>query len=395
VNPDIYGQRRISMLTGELRQQVFQNHLLNQFKRSGTTPDGLAAWPEVMKHAPVQRIRVFTGMPETGTYNHHAGLCRWRDQYCYVWSNSAVHEDHPGQSVLLSMSADFRAWTEPLCVAPGAVAGDLWRVSAGVAVFSDRLTVFVITKTRHLVSRKPGMSANEPAVERTRIDVFTSDDSISWREQTILEGCSMLEPPRLTQAGRLLCAGTLGTEDPVVLLWPGRDPLQTPEIVKLPHDRARGLDAGVFPYGEASWYQTDQGDIFLFHRNETDAVRLSVAVSRDGGLSWTEPMPSDIPDSMSRVSAGRLPDGRFYLVGNTVADLMNRIPLILTLSNNGYKFETQYILLDEPTAISFPGALKVHGHQYPATLAENDRLLVAYSVNKEHMELLTVDLREL
>ena len=38
---------------------------------------------------------------------------------------------------------------------------------------------------------------------------------------------------------------------------------------------SRGMDAGRFPYGEASWYQTDDGTIFMFHRNETDELRLS------------------------------------------------------------------------------------------------------------------------
>ena len=52
-----------------------------------------------------------------------------------------------------------------------------------------------------------------------------------------------------------------------------------------------------------------------------------------------------------------------------------------------YSSETQF----EPTTIAFPGALKAHGYQYPCTLVEEDRLIVTYSVNKEHMELLTVN----
>lgn len=129
----------------------------------------------------------------------------------------------------------------------------------------------------------------------------------------------------------------------------------------------------------------------MFHRNETDEMRLRVSVSQDGGRSWTPPMLSNIPDSKSRVSAGRLADGRFFLINNAIADLLNRVPLMISISSDGVKFERQYFLINETTAIAFPGALKAHGHQYPCALVEQDRLIVAYSVNKEHMELLTVD----
>ena len=64
---------------------------------------------------------------------------------------------------------------------------------------------------------------------------------------------------------------------------------------------------------------------------------------------------------------------------------------MISLSSDGVKFERQHFLINEPTAIAFPGALKAHGYQYPCALVEQDRLIVAYSVNKEHIELLTVD----
>jgi len=71
--------------------------------------------------------------------------------------------------------------------------------------------------------------------------------------------------------------------------------------------------------------------------------------------------------------------------------LLNRIPLMISVSDDGYKFDRQYFLLDEPTQIAFPGALKAHGYQYPCTLVEEGRLIVTYSVNMDHMELLVVD----
>jgi hypothetical protein len=234
------------------------------------------------------------------------------------------------------------------------------------------------------------MSANEETRATHIAGMFISDDGKHWTERDIAEDCHWYEVPKLTREGRLMCAGTRRGK-PIVFLWPGDNPLEVPEIIEIPHDSSRGMDSGRFPYGEASWYETDRGEIFMFHRNETDELRLRVALSEDGGRSWTHPMLSNIPDSKSRVSAGRLHDGRYFLINNAIADLLNRVPLMISVSQDGLKFEKQYFLLNEPTRVEFPGALKAHGYQYPCSLVEEHRLIVAYSVNKEHMELLSLD----
>jgi hypothetical protein len=388
--PDVYTETRISMLTPDLRQRVRDNLVTSQFKKAGCTrPDG-QEWPAWFDHAPMRRVRVATGSRAFGTYNHQAGICRWRNRYWYVFSNGAVHEEAPGQRTLITRSEDLSSWSRPACVAPGDVSRRLWRNTGGIMGYEDRLVVFVQTKTGGGAAPKPGMSANEESRTTCTIGLVISADGENWIERDVAEDCFWYEAPRMTREGRLLCAGSrLGK--PIVFLWPGENPLEPPEIVEIPYDGSRGMDSGRFPYGEASWYQTDDGAIFMFHRNETDEMRLRVALSDDGGRSWTPPMLSNIPDSKSRVSAGRLADGRYFLINNAIADLLNRVPLMIFLSTNGAKFERQYFLIDEPTTIVFSGALKAHGHQYPCAMVEQDRLIVAYSVNKEHMELLTLD----
>ena len=386
---DIYTETRISMLTDELRQKVRNNLVTSQFGKAGCTRADGKDWPAWFDHAPIERVRVVTGSRDFGTYNHQSGICRWRGRYWYVFSNSAVDEEAPGQRTMITSSEDLSTWSKPACVAPGDATGDMWRNTGGVMGYEDKLIVFVQTKTRFRPARKPGMSANDESKSVCKVAFFISSDGENWTEQDVADDCHWYEAPRLTREGRLLCAGSRRGQ-PLVFLWPGENPLEPPEIVEIPYDDSRGMDSGRFPYGEASWYETDDGTIFMFHRNETDELRLRVALSEDGGRSWTHPMLSNIPDSKSRVSAGRLSDGRYYLVNNAIADLLNRVPLMISVSRDGLKFEKQYFLLNEPTTIAFPGALKAHGYQYPCTLVEEDRLIVAYSVNKEHMELLTV-----
>jgi len=392
--PDLFETKRISMLTPDLRMQVFQYLIGSQFTKSGTTRQDGGPWPEVFDKIDVERVRIATGTPQFGTYNHQSGICKWQDRYWYVFSNSAVDEEVPGMRTMISSSEDLKQWSEPTCVAPGDVDSEMWRQTGGVYPHGDRLVVFVQTKKFYHPTATAGMSGGDITREKHRVGLFWSTDAVNWTEQNVADDCYWFEAPKLTAESRLLCGGTLSNR-PIVFLWPGDDPFEQPELVPIPYDDFHSLDAGRFPYGEHSWYQIDDGTIVLFMRNETDELRLRVSLSEDGGKSWTEPMLSDIPDSMSRVSAGRLADGRFYLVNNAIADLLNRVPLMISLSDDGYKFDQQLLLLSEPTKISFPGALKAHGYQYPCTMVEEDRLIVTYSVNKEHMELLTVDVSKL
>ena len=159
--PDIYTETRISMLTPELRQRVRDNLVTSQFTKAGCTrPDG-KDWPAWFDHAPIRRIRVATGSRAFGTYNHQAGICRWRGKYWYVFSNGRVDEEAPGQRTLITRSEDLAAWSRPGCVAPGDVQGRMWRNTGGIMGYDDRLVVFVQTKTGGGAARRPGMSARD------------------------------------------------------------------------------------------------------------------------------------------------------------------------------------------------------------------------------------------
>ena len=133
----------------------------------------------------------------------------------------------------------------------------------------------------------------------------------------------IFEAPRLTAEGRLLCVTTTRNEGPAILLWPGDDLLAQPEYIQVPEP-----DGASFPYGESTWYQLDSGRIMVFWRDEGASCRVYVNHSDDGGRTWSTPVLSDIPDSMSRLYAGRLSDGRYYLVNNAIATLLDRRPLM-------------------------------------------------------------------
>ena len=272
---------------------------------------------------------------------------------------------------------------------------------AGFTPWSNKLILYYVTR---VCIPDP----NEAGGRRYKEGAFSlnacvTSDGTTWETYPeLLKGTVwMFEAPRLTRDGTWLAGGTVGgpavyrgswleaetAGGPVVYRWPQDNPLGEPEIVPLrEHD-----SEGVFPAGEASWYQTDEGRIWMYWRDEGGSLRLYVSVSDDDGKTWVGPLLSDFPDSVSRVRVGRLPDDRYFLIGNSYPHLYDRGHLMISLSDDGEKFTKMYTLIDDPTAQRVKGLLKQHGYQYPCSVVDGDRLLVAYSVNKEDIECGIVD----
>lgn len=307
-----------------------------------------------------------------------------------------------GQSVFIAHSDDCRIWSEPILLAKGDEQQGMARKICGLYPYADKLYAFIQDKWDLVRAKAPSMSMHDNSKVSYRWDVWVSCDGTDWEvdRQGHLDIMSMFENPRLTKDGRLMVPISTHERKPGVLLWPGDDPTQSPQIVEMPYagkpdNYYHGHDEGLFLYGEASWYTDDDGCIWMFHRDESASGYLGLTLSEDGGQNWTEVMRSNFPDSMSRVCAGRLNDGRFYLVGNSTRMHMDRNFFALSLSDDGTRFNKMYRLIKEPIRQRFQGHLKCHGYQYPSCLVDGDRLLIGYSVNKEDIEIGIVDAAEL
>src|SRR5208283_4945690 len=115
--------------------------------------------------------------------------------------------------------------------------------------------------------------------------------------------------------------------------------------------------------------------------------------SRDNGATWSAPLETEFSDTNAKFHFGRLPDGRFYYVGNPVGD--GRTPLALSLSREGVKFDEHFILGSEHYAMRRPGGGKGGEYGYPHTLIHVGYLLVIVSRQKEAVEVLRVALADL
>jgi hypothetical protein len=71
----------------------------------------------------------------------------------------------------------------------------------------------------------------------------------------------------------------------------------------------------------------------------------------------------------------------------TQLDVYDRSVLTLATSRDGRVFDQAWCLRGGPTASRYDGRYKTNGYQYPHALSWNGALHVAYSVNKEDVQV--------
>jgi hypothetical protein len=146
---------------------------------------------------------------------------------------------------------------------------------------------------------------------------------------------------------------------------------------------------------EGSFYQTDDGRLHMLLRNTArlNARRLWLSESSDNGVTWSTPVETEFSDTNAKFHFGRLPDGRFYYVGNPVGG--GRTPLALSLARDGVRFTDHYILGDSHYESRRPGRWKGGEYGYPHSMVHDGFLWVIVSRQKEAVEVLRVALSEL
>jgi hypothetical protein len=354
---------------------------------AGWHPAMPAGWGE-FPPVPFERSVVYRGSPDRWAYSHHQSIARFRDRVVVSWSNGLRHEDYVGQEVHLAWSRNGQTWSEPIAVAATPAESGLVRNNAGLFATADRLYCYVgVANNFGRDVASPGM--NVVARSRIRLDVYETADLETWKlHEGVCEDVYLFEGPRPTRDGPLLCCGfSLTDHHAMVLRWddPGR-PSAVPRVVHLP-----ASSEGVLPE-QGTWYQLDDGRIFLFQRDGSLSGRLALTVSGDGGGTWSDLQRTNFPNTYSRAFAGRLSDGRFYLAGNNYDRFLDRRSLLVALSDDGTTFDRQYLLVSGATTRRVEGRHKEDGYHYPNCLVDGRRLLVTYSVNKEDIEVGIADM---
>lgn len=362
--------------------------------------------PEGTARTKLSPEKVFLYQPETEwTYSHHPAITFFDGKFLAIWSNGRVDEDAPGQRVLISTSEDFTHWSapKPLLDSMQGESGEAVLTSAGFHQYEGTLVAYAGRYEYAPQSAKDGSRPDSDTQHRnTTLLAMTTTDGESWTPPVDLKlPIVPNHPPQATRTGRLIISGNISypyTDDPKGLsgwemtgIYP-RDMLPTLFddsegfwIVK----RRMGWPVGLC---EGSFFQTDDGILHMMLRSGTD--RLWVTESTDNGTTWSEPRATGFSDDHAKFHFGRLPDGRFYYVGNPDPG-SGRNPLVLSFSRDGIHFDRHYILADEPQTQKRTGKHKGGIYAYPHTMVLDDMLYVIVSVCKESVLVMRVPLAAL
>ena len=336
---------------------------------------------------------LFSAAPGTYDYAHHASLGVHRGALHAFWSNGRDGEDRPGQVQCWSARDERGTWSAPQVLSrapnnPALHPEMTTTINGGAARGGRRLTSFY-SEYKGQPRDGAGGEGKWSLPLATGVRAYDDERGVWTHNGIILEDFLLNEGPHRTALGRWLMTG----EDHV-----GRTRLAYSDATD-PADAAwhvvgvaRG-DGRAFK-NEPTWYQRPDGTLVLLLRDDGGSRCLWVSESRNNGLSWSTPQPTNMPDATSKCCAGQLSSGTYYIISNPNPN-GERIPLTLALSDDGFVFSRLAVLRDEATAPRLSGRFKGPGYQYPNAIERGGQLHVIYSVNKEDIEVQSVCLDEL
>ena len=340
-----------------------------------------------------ESFTIFAPTPEQDRFNNGAVLIAFKGRLYAQWQSSRQDEDSPDTWVAVSHSDDGRYWSAPRVLHPAGRDGAM-HSNGGWWTDGQTLVAYINVWPKGFQSKDGGWT-----------EYLLSDDGVAWsapRRVTGVDGAPVEgvieQDPRALADGRIVTAfhtrpgmivAPFHTDDQLGISGWRRGAMEN-----LAHDEARisrELEPSLFlrrgAHGEC---------IVMVFRDQASSYRQLASESCDRGEHWGPPALTAMPDSRAKQSAGNLPDGSAYLVNAPNADRV-RIPLAVTLSPDGRRFDRSFLLRghgDLPP-LRHAGRYKRPGYHYPKSLVWNDHLYVAYAVNKEDIALTRVPLSSL
>ncbi|MBJ3784234.1 sialidase family protein [Devosia sediminis] len=335
-----------------------------------------------------ETITIFA--PEEGgqQFAHGVVLLPFKDKLYAQWQSSAKDEDGPDTTVRYAVSEDGTTWSEPMSLTEEWDEG--YKSSGGLWSDGETLVAYFNVWPADATPRGG------------HVEYVTSTDGETWTEpQPVLmaDGSPLMgifeQDPRALESGRIinfahfqpgLIATPIYTDDPLgVSGWTkgafNNLPTSNSEI-------SRELEP-------SSFVRSDDRLVAIF-RDQGNSFYKIASLSDDEGETWSDPVLTNMPDSRTKQSAGNLPDGTVYSVGNPHPNKA-RMPLAVVLSADGYMFDRAFLLraASDMQPLRFEGQYKRPSYSYPKSIVWGDHLYVSYATNKEDVELTRVPLASL
>lgn len=334
------------------------------------------------------------------SYCHHPFLCEYRGELHAIWSNGERDEDDLRQRVLHCVSKDgfdfgrheilFNAPDDHVYTACGLYdSGEALVAYAG----SYRYAAENVENGRYKV-------INDLHRDVTLL-AKTTANGVDWGEPIDLQlPITPIFGPAPLASGRLIMMGNItypiSDRKDGLTGWrmTGLPPFPWPDCVDDSEGfmRHTGLREDNAFLCESSFYQTDDGVIHVLLRSAERILYHSE--SRDDGETWSKPEPTEFTNCNTKFHCGRLPDGRFYIVGSP-DPACARCPIVITTSDDGVVWDREYVIDGRFRPLRHQGKYKGGIYAYPHSVIVGDRMYIACSVNKEDIHVYSFPLSQL
>lgn len=343
------------------------------------------------------RVYVPDGTDSAWYYSHHPYVTKFGDNYYVFYSSGRRNEDDVSQRVMMGVSSDFKNWTTSVLVdsqRPAGAKADSVLTCAGVYLQNGKMNVYYFSYDydESLLRENPDGTPLRPKAE-TGVSLhsvstayyITTEDGVHWSAPVSLgnQVSGNMSPILL--------------EDGEHMIWAGhRNVSYTTDITGTSgwNRSASSIDPSakhMTDVCESSFYQLSDGTVVMLSRTSSD--NLAACVSFDYGVTWSNSYETDFHSSVSKFMMGKLPDGRYFYLGN---DATSRNDLYIKISTDGVNFSTWY-LLGAGTGYSQQktGMYKGGGYGYCTYYMDATTLYIVYSLEKEGVEVMKVPLSSL
>jgi len=339
---------------------------------------GVGADPERIDFAALGRLEgehaVVSKADRDWPFRLHSYLVYWQGKYWCMWSHGPVIEDHPRQHVRYATSPDGLNWSEPkVLVGPSPREGFRY-IARGFWLRGDG-------RLRALASHDEALKDGRRAYFGKSLELLSfvwDPEKDQWRDEGVLfdNAISNFPPKKLPSGEWMMSRRDSGRN--VSLLIGGIDAINDWQVIPFSDYRLNG--GGILE--EPCWAVLPDGNIVGLFRDNSRSGRLLRSFSINNGRAWTEPVRTNFPDATSKFNLLRTSRGYYVLVSNANPD--GRNPLCLSVSDDGLVFTSMGVL---PIPAKPSDSL-----QYPHIIEEDEHLLVAFSRNKNTIEVVSVPL---
>ena len=351
---------------------------------------------------------------DAGIYHHHPQITFFRGKYFATWSNHPLGESGPGQKVVGAMSEDGKKWSSLGVVIDSLDAVGETSVMPGRALIASPMIVargrlYAVGGLNDITGFGPaGICQTDPPVQQERTD-DCRQRMRDWLGYVLRE---------------IRSDGTLGPE-----FWVGDEPLEAlegqreingakppkPVMDEIESTLMAAVTASPWDCSHAEQLQAEDGSYLCepaavqagdltirYLRDLSLSKYVYVQFSFDDGKTWSKAKRTEIPDAPSKVTFGKIEEGPFFLIGNQAARKKGcpRDPITIALSDDGTQFNDAYAIRWRAPKLQLESQQaekdgRGRGFQYPSFCIAKGKLWVIYSVNKEGIEVTSIDLSEL